>query len=535
MKIELKIEPGKTLLAALRDQRIYIDAPCGGNGNCGRCRVRFFKDMPQPTEKEKRFLSETELAEGIRLACAAHPPGKYIIEVLSQREEEMAVLVGEKVTGKRVTGRTAGYGAAIDIGTTTLAASLLDLAGGKRIATAFSVNHQRAYGADVISRIQAACGGAKEALQQSICADIGELLRQLTKKAGIPAEAVGEIVVAGNTTMCHLLRGLSCAGLGAAPFVPEDISLWEGSVKEFPGLSGWNARMTILPGVSAFVGADIVAGLYGSGMDLKESNLFLDIGTNGEMAIGGREGFLVTSAAAGPVFEGGNIGCGVPGVPGAVAGISLALVNSEQNDGSGQNEDEAEEDGGQALCLVTTGCTIIGGAAAGHLDSSAPIGFCGTGIIDMMGELVRLGLVDENGTLDEPWFTAGVSLADGKLRFSQADIRQVQMGKSAIRAGIETLLEKSGEADPRKVCVAGGFGNYLNVEQAIRIGLFPKEFAGRVEMVGNSALAGAEKFLMADRRAAAERMDRIIRRTTEINLAMDEGFNERYLSHMFFI
>lgn len=516
MKIELKIEPGKTLLAALRDQRIYIDAPCGGNGNCGRCRVRFFKDMPQPTEKEKRFLSETELAEGIRLACAAHPPGKYIVEVLSQREEEMAVLVGEKVTGKRVTGRTAGYGAAIDIGTTTLAASLLELAGGRRIATAFSVNHQRAYGADVISRIQAACGGAKEALQQSICADIGELLRQLTKKAGIPAEAVGEIVVAGNTTMCHLLRGLSCAGLGAAPFVPEDISLWEGSVKEFPGLSGWNARMTILPGVSAFVGADIVAGLYGSGMDLKESNLFLDIGTNGEMAIGGREGFLVTSAAAGPVFEGGNIGCGVPGVPGAVAGISLALI-------------------GGGDCLVTTGCTIIGKAAAGHLDSSAPIGFCGTGIIDLMGELVRLGLVDENGTLDEPWFTAGVSLADGTLRFSQADIRQVQMGKSAIQAGIETLLEKSGEADPRKVCVAGGFGSYLNVEQAIRIGMFPKEFAGRVEMIGNSALAGAEKFLLADRRAAAERMDRIIRQTTEINLAMDEGFNERYLSHMFFM
>lgn len=560
MTIRVETENGKSLLDILRERQIYIDAPCGGSGNCGRCRVRFLEGAPEPVEKEKRLLSEKELAEGIRLACAARPQGTCTVELPSQREEEMAVLVGSKITDEKTsniedekrqgsgmgaaetsvkpekktaaetagtTRRAAGYGVAVDIGTTTLAASLLDLAGGRRIATASAVNHQRAYGADVISRIQAACDGAGEALQRSICADIGELLGRLTEKAEVLAEAVSEIVIAGNTTMCHLLRGLSCAGLGAAPFTPEDISLWEGCAKEFPGLSAWNARMTVLPGISAFVGADIVAGIYGSGMDLEESNLLLDIGTNGEMAIGGREGFLVTSAAAGPVFEGGNIECGVPGVPGAVAKIALRLTDDEKTGkAAGDLHRNCESGGRREVRLVTTVCETIGGGA--------PVGLCGTGIIDVMGELVRLGLVDENGTLEEPWFSEGVKLAGEKLRFTEADIRQIQMGKSAIRAGIETLLEKAGKADFGKVCVAGGFGSYLNVEQAIRIGMFPETFAGRVEMLGNSALAGAEKYLLADRREAAARMDKIIQKATEINLAMDAGFNDRYLSYMFF-
>lgn len=133
--------------------------------------------------------------------------------------------------------------------------------------------------------------------------------------AGIPDDAVEELVIVGNTTMCHLLRGLSCAGLGAAPFTPEDLSLWEGSGAELALSDQWSVSVTILPGISAFVGADIVAGIYALEMDREKNVLLLDIGTNGEMAAGGADGFLVTSAAAGPVFEGGNISCGVAGVP----------------------------------------------------------------------------------------------------------------------------------------------------------------------------------------------------------------------------
>lgn len=211
--------------------------------------------------------------------------------------------------------------------------------------------------------------------------------------AGIPDDAVEELVIVGNTTMCHLLRGLSCAGLGAAPFTPEDLSLWEGSGAELALSDRWSVSVTILPGISAFVGADIVAGIYALEMDRKKNALLLDIGTNGEMAAGGADGFLVTSAAAGPVFEGGNISCGVAGVPGAVTSLVL-------------ERDPAATGGIRTVELST-------------IAGETPIGLCGTGIIDAVGEAVRLGLIDENGTFEEPWFTDGMPVAEGRFRFGR--------------------------------------------------------------------------------------------------------------------
>ena len=208
--------------------------------------------------------------------------------------------------------------------------------------------------------------------------------------------------------------------------------------------------MTILPGISAFVGADIVAGIYALEMDRKKNALLLDIGTNGEMAAGGADGFLVTSAAAGPVFEGGNISCGVAGVPGAVTSLVL------------------ERDPAAIGGIRTVELSTIAG--------ETPIGLCGTGIIDAVGEAVRLGLIDENGTFEEPWFTDGMPVAEGRFRFRQEDVRQVQMGKAAIRAGIETLLAEYGGGDPEEILIAGGFGCRMDEEQTIRIGLFPEQF-----------------------------------------------------------
>lgn len=506
-----KPEKGKSLLELLREQHIYVDAPCAGKGNCGRCRVRFLAGAPELTEREKKLLTKEEQENGIRLACAVYPQDGCQIELPLQREEQIATLVNEKCAQMQAGQNDGiGYGAAIDIGTTTLAASLIDLGNGRRIGVTSRVNHQRAYGADVISRIQAANEGAGAILQQSICSDIDCMLKQLVSDAGIPLEALGQIVIVGNTTMCHLLRGLSCAGLGVAPFTPEDVSWWEGKTTDFPGLMAWNADVTILPGISAFVGADIVAGIYGSGIDEKEACLFLDIGTNGEMAVGGREGFLVTSAAAGPVFEGGGITCGVPGVPGAVTRVSLERCRS-----------------GNALDGIRTSvCETIAG--------KEPIGLCGTGIIAVMGELVRLGLVDENGTLAEPWFSGNVPVAGEKVYFSEQDIRQVQMGKAAIRAGIETLLLEYGNRMIQRIYVAGGFGCFLDVEQAVRIGMFPKSFEGRVEMLGNSALAGAEKFLTENSTKGKRRIEGITAHAREIGLAVHPHFNDLYLESMFF-
>ena len=547
-------EKAETLLTRLIREGYYVDAPCGGKGTCGRCRVRFVSEAPEPTANERRLLTEEERNCGVRLACEVRVAEACSLQLLVSREQEMDVLVtadaaheenvGQTADGDipgqaagAIPGQAAGgdisgqrecaamhsredavemggqsekkrYGAAVDIGTTTLAATLFDLAEKRRVAAASSINHQRAYGADVLSRIQAANEGAAEELRLSICRDIDALLAGLVADAGIPDDAVEELVIVGNTTMCHLLRGLSCAGLGAAPFTPEDLSLWEGSGAELALSDRWSVSVTILPGISAFVGADIVAGIYALGMDQKRRTLLLDIGTNGEMAVGGTDGFLVTSAAAGPVFEGGNISCGVAGVPGAVTGLSL-------------ERDPAGEGGIRTVELST-------------IADEKPIGLCGTGIIDAVGEAVRLGLIDENGTFAEPWFTDGLPVAEGRFRFRQEDVRQVQMGKAAIRAGIETLLAESGGGYPEKILIAGGFGCRMNEEQAVRIGLFPEKFRGHMTMIGNSALAGAERYLLDDRTAAKQRLVSITEHAQELSLAMHPKFNELYLDEMFF-
>lgn len=561
-------EQGETLLALLQEQHIYVEALCGGRGDCGRCRVRFTEGAPETTEKERRLLTEEELADGIRLACAAVPERDCVIALLSEETEEVAVLASEGIEQETpyvsVCGENGAYGIAIDIGTTTLAASLLDLKSGKQLAVAASVNHQRAYGADVLSRIQASNEGKGALLRECICNDIKNLMEEVTERAGVGKQAVTKIVIAGNTTMCHLLRGLSCAGLGVAPFTPVELTLWEGTADELLGTTGWAAKAVIFPGISAFVGADIVAGIYSSGMDRQEEPcLLLDIGTNGEMVLGSREGFLVTSAAAGPVFEGGNISCGVPGIPGAVSHVSL-----RKRQMPGGRMPEGDENPGIPTKLGETwkpwtvpesGMEEATGAlqekaekAAGYecsyetIGGRPPVGLCGTGVIDAVSELVRLGLVDENGTLAEPWFEEGFPVAGDEIRFTQRDIREIQMGKSAIRAGMETLLLEYRKVEVKhmqeevrgleqiQIYLAGGFGFYMDVEKAIRIGLFPVSFSGRVKPLGNSALEGAEQFLLADEKESRERLRWIVSHAREINLAMHPAFNDFYMQYMFF-
>lgn len=519
----------KTLLAILQEHRIFMDAICGGRGACAGCRVCFLEGALEPTAKERRLLSEAELEQGIRLACAVTIKADCKIMLPPQEQEKIAVLgqnqmrqkadkiIENQIESKKSAGNqmmqeelSSSYGIAIDIGTTTLAAVLLDIGDGTQKAATSFVNHQRVYGADVISRIFASNDGRAVLLQRSIQSDLKNLIEQLMHQAGIAREQIKKVVIAGNTTMCHLLRGLSCEGLGAAPFVPEDISLWEGTVNELLDTACYQARAIIFPGISAFVGADIVAGIYASGMDLsKKKQMLLDIGTNGEMVLGGKDGLLVTSAAAGPVFEGGNISCGVAGIPGAVTHVTM--------------HHNAAEDPFDIRCSFDT------------IRNEPPVGLCGTGVIDVMSELVRLSVIDENGNMAEPWFDKGVSIAGDNVVFTQRDVREVQMGKSAIRAGIETLLMEDGaDASEIELLLAGGFGYYMDVKKAIRIGLFPSNFDGKVKMIGNSALAGAVKFLTDDEKKARTRLEKIISGAREINLAMHPAFTDLYMQYMFF-
>lgn len=553
-------EADKTLLDILQEAHIYLDAPCGGKGNCGRCRVRFVSGAPLAGERERRLLTDAELRDGIRLACMARPDQDCRIILPGQMQESMEVLTAsggaqdptEMLTaagGERrqdesgmAYKKETGYGIAVDIGTTTLAAALLDLQTGAQKAVASFVNRQRAYGADVISRIQAANAGKGELLQECIKADILQLFELLLRRAqtagaDVSCGNVKKIVIAGNTTMCHLLRGLSCAGLGAAPFTPVDISLWEGTARAlFPGAEEWTANVTILPGISVFVGADIVAGMYACDMDLWEHpGLLLDIGTNGEMAVGNRNGCFVASAAAGPVFEGGNISCGVAGIPGAVTHVAL-ICRSAGSMAQGRTKSR-----------IQTGSLPGGGRTSGCLPLRSryetiggipPVGLCGTGIIDAVGELLRTGLIDKEGLLCEPWFAVGVPVAGDGIRFTQRDIREVQTGKAAIRAGIEILLleygKKGAETRGMPVSLAGGFGYAMDVGQAIRIGLFPQTFRGCVRAAGNTALEGAKKYLLAEEQTAKQRVARIVSGAVEINLAVHPEFHACYVGHMGF-
>lgn len=507
-RIEAEGEQKKTLLELLRENGIYVDAPCNGRGNCGKCLVQYRSGVPEPAGQEKKKLTEEKLREGWRLACTSVPTEDCGVFVPGR--EEMAVETGfscgEKKQSSVPSGQ--GYGAVLDIGTTTLAAVLIKISTGETCGNAVSVNHQRAYGADVISRIRAANEGKGAILQSCIREDILALLEKLTAQAQIAGEQITSLVIAGNTTMCHLLLGYSCEGLGKAPFTPVDISLQKKSWEEVFGNREYSAKVTVLPGISAFVGADIVAGIYSTDLcGRKQRNsrescaLLLDIGTNGEMALFAAGRLFVTSVAAGPAFEGGNISCGMAGVPGA---ISRAVLF-----------------GRDRMVVKTVG-------------NAKPEGVCGSGIIDGVYELVKHRLVDKNGTLRPEFFEKGYPVVKDSIYFIQEDIRQVQMAKAAIHAGIELLLQTAGVqfSQVERVFLAGGFGTAIDTDKAAGIGLLPMELRRKVTAVGNSALAGAKCCLLEPE--AGEEMAELAKTAQEINLALQPEFEETYLKRMQF-
>lgn len=561
----LQKKQNKTILELLREQGKYLDAPCSGKGTCGKCCIIIeeTRKTDPPKQREKEVFTERELEEGWRLSCMTVPTDDLYVCIPEIRENQIqvqmefvrntkmesdvqatTVICENKIEDRAQIGsdgeikpenmdtEKSVYGIAIDIGTTTLAAELISLTDGICLKTASSVNHQRAYGADVISRIRAAASGDAEKLRESILKDVRNLAETLLAGQDENVLNVSKIVIAGNTTMIHLLLGYSCVGLGAAPFTPvnlapEDMTWGElngeyeetresGDAKESGvarehgyvrecGHTGINqtTKVQIMPGISAFVGGDITAGMMGCGMRPDKCEMLIDIGTNGEMVLAAGDHFLVSSVAAGPAFEGGNISCGMPGVPGAVCRAVLFGKNN----------------------MVTK---TIGNKPA--------IGLCGTGIIDVMYELVRHHIVDTQGILGEPWFEKGFPVVPGKIYFTQEDIRQVQMAKAAICAGLEVLLQKSNISyeQIKKVYVAGGFGMGLDMEKALGIGLLPIGLRGKLTPVGNSALEGAARCLTHSKESSDMQPQEIAAISHEINLADTPEFQELYLKHMQF-
>ena len=564
--------PSMTIMSTLLKNSLMSGNFCGGRGDCGRCRIQFLEGMTAPTPLERSILEAEELRQGYRLACLAKPKNDCVIKLaLLDAPKTSVVTEMIDVTGNtdclshrkaqsknnksdvtdtvgnrksiNVPGQTVGFNQeqsdnkrtdviiTVDLGTTTIAMQLMEPDTGRVIDTYCEMNPQRQYGADVLSRIQASCEGSREALQKIVL----EVLEQGVARFRKRNTALKCMCIAGNTTMQHLLMGYDVSSLGKSPFTPVEIGLQE---YKHPS---WDFPVWLVPGISAFVGGDIVAGLYACNMlpVLTESTAFedmwaglpgyienitddfvptllIDLGTNGEMAITDGVRMIVTATAAGPAFEGG-----------------------------------------------------------------AGAGIIGSDMIACIAELLRQGIVDETGLLAEPYFSKGISVqnmhtgeykhdsaqddksADKKnyvfmpgksgqsLYLTQKDIRSLQTAKAAVRAGVEILLKRMEEEQTdevrlgkpqasvrqdAQVYLAGGFGYYLDVDAAFRIGLLPEHMRGHVRAVGNTSLAGA--YLIGrdlwQHKIEKQTLEKSLSSIVSINLAKQEEFERLYIQYMNF-
>ncbi len=478
---------------------------CGGAGICGKCRIKVLSGKVSPTDADRTFFNDDELNAGWRLACMIGTAEDDLEIEFGTPDEEIfipgtpsdgqvnrAASDAQTVQNAETPALTVSFNIAIDIGTTTIAAAAVEAGTGRIIAVKTGINHQRSFGADVISRIVASNLGNGPRMRDSVIGDINSLIDGIMQENSLTPAGLERIIIAGNTTMQHIFAGYSCEGLGVAPFEPVSVALTD------------TPSGLLLPGISAYVGADIVAGIYSCGFG-DELSLLLDLGTNGELALGTKDRIIVASTAAGPAFEGGNISCGTAGIPGAVCDVSLT-----------------DEDGKDPISLKLIG------------DAKTPVGICGTGVIALVAELLEQGLVDESGLLDARLHGRAKLDSDGTVTFTQKDIRELQLAVAAVRGGIETLLDEYGaEADDIKhVYIAGGFGTELDPKKAVTIGLLPAALADRCVSVGNSSLNGAIKF--ASDAHGAEALEDIVKACSEVVLADSEAFKAHFMEYMDF-
>jgi len=481
-----------------------VTADCGGKGTCGKCRVfvesgTFWGDAAKTT-------TESPDADGMIRSCHAWCPetGAQIrlIETVGggltafSANDDASSAAENPVCGRRL-------GAALDIGTTTLAMALVDLDSGEIVSTVSRRNPQRSFGADVMSRIGAVINDADNlsVMQSVLLNDIRTMIGELSSALDTDQKPK-TMTVAGNTTMLHLFCGVSPAGMGAYPFTPEflDSKTFPGSDLDLPF-----ETVTTLPGAHAFIGGDVTAGMLLLRLSEEaEPVMLIDIGTNGEMVLftGTNHGakFYAASAAAGPALEGAGISTGVGGIIGAVCSVSD--VN------------------GQIICNT--------------IHAKPPIGICGSGLIDLAAVLLARGDLDETGYLEDEPISYAVTEDGTPLALTQEDVRALQLAKSAMRAGMEALCDAAEIplTSLSKIAVAGGLGYYMNLDSACSIGLLPIELRTKLQTVGNTALGGAA--LLLANPDLSEEIGREAASCKIIDLNMSAAFNELFITHMMF-
>lgn len=499
-EIRFEAKSGDVLLTALQQVGMSPAAPCGGRGVCAKCRVRVSGGVSPATEKERDTFGLELLQAGWRLACQCRVTDDCTVRLASSGGTDVCTEFSFPIPVQNPL--FTSYGAAVDIGTTTVALLLFDASG--PVSSSACVNPQTAFGADVISRIAAQISGKGELLKECIRECIEKLLREAALKAGIRPEDVDTAVITGNTAMLTLLTGTDAEPLSHMPFHAKDLF---GRFLEDGALGLPFRRIYLPPCVGPYVGADITCAAYACALHTcSKPTVMVDIGTNGEMMLNDGKRLLCCSTAAGPALEGAGISCGMLAGEGAVSGAELS-------------------DGKVIL-------KVIG--------SSAPKGICGSGVIDLTAALLQTEQLDAYGRLtpSEDGFPAasegrGLLIAD-KVVFTQEDVRMVQLAKSAICAGLKTLISESGtNADEiETLFVAGGFGKHLNFNSAGVIGLLPPELAARAVSIGNAALAGAAMALCSA--SVCEQLEKLASEAKVFSLEQSSVFMDAYTDGMLF-
>ncbi|CAB1063758.1 Methyltransferase corrinoid activation protein [Olavius sp. associated proteobacterium Delta 1] len=535
--LDIHADAGQTVLEALIGVGIFLRTDCGGKGGCGKCRVKMTAgaagSVAAPDESEIKILGQSDLSEGVRLACRLKISGGISLAIpeTSRLSAEVAQkglpTLFDKLAELKSppTGLPDSYGLAVDLGTTTVAVYLCNLSTGTVTASTSARNPQILFGDDVMSRISAIrLDPALLARQQKMAVKAIEWgITSLCRSSRIDPAKINTMVVVGNSTMIHIFVGENPSSIGVFPYTPQFVdekTLRAGSIgfRFNP-----NSHIRTLPLITGFIGADIVSAALVSELSHTEpGTMLVDVGTNGEIMYLGKNGLSATSCATGPAFEGAAISHGMHAVSGAIDAVNL--VNNSA----------------KAVCSVIQ---------QNPAKPKKPAGLCGTGVISTVAELYKVGLILKDGAFDSkadsPYMrldqnhlsefiiVPAESTPDGRpVTFTQNDVRAIQLAKGALRTGIDLLCKEAGMKHPTKLLVAGAFGSFINKKDAMRIGMFPRIPEEDIDVVGNAAGAGAILALFDEHILA--RANDLTRATRVLDLSTHPEFQEIFINSLAF-
>jgi len=514
---QISIHAGATVIEAAAQAGIILNSVCGGKGICKKCVVRL--------EPEGREVLACQYNIESNLTITIPDSSRFFEHKILTEGVKTDVQFEPDIYKKYLKDTTADeiFGVAIDIGTTTVVTKLIDMKDGKCLATQAALNPQTLYGDDVISRIAYAQSDEKlYHLQKSIINCINELIAKLCEQASIDASQIYEVCAVGNTTMNHIFLKLPIAQLGQAPYRAYSIDAWDVPPRQLHLLMNPAGNIHTVENIAGFIGSDTTAVAIATDIDSAEQmTLAIDVGTNGEIVLGTKDKLYAASCAAGPAFEGARIFCGSRAVDGAIEAVIV-------------NENDIDLD-------------VIGNCEARSI--------CGSGLIDAAAVMLDLGIIDKTGRFAKPDTLTGkvpgkiiqriiehngqpaFVLADTdekKVVLTQKDIREVQLAKAAIRAGIKILQNKNGlkDTDIIQILLAGAFGNYIRPQSALKIGLLPEVGLERIRFVGNAAAAGAQTLLLSSR--YREKALRLARKIEYVEIAHSKDFQNTFVESMSF-